>query len=34
MKEIMNKNDLSNSVIFSKGDVLPPQFSRNFIGTA
>jgi quercetin dioxygenase-like cupin family protein len=27
-------NDLCNSVIFPKGDVLPPQFSRNFIGTA
>ena len=27
-------NDLCNSVIFLKGDVLPSQFSRNFIGTA
>jgi quercetin dioxygenase-like cupin family protein len=34
MESIMNTNDLSNSVIFPKGDVLPPQFSRNFIGTA
>jgi quercetin dioxygenase-like cupin family protein len=27
-------NDLCNSVIFPKGDVLPPQFSSHFIGTA
>ncbi len=26
--------DLSNSVIFPKGDVLPPQFSKNFVGQA
>lgn len=28
------KNDLSNSIIFPKGEVLPEQFSKNFIGTA
>lgn len=27
-------NNLSNGVIFPKGDVLPPQFSKNFTGTA
>lgn len=27
-------NDLSSSIIFPKGDKLPPQFSKNFIGTA
>jgi len=30
----MNTNDLSNSVIFPKGDVLPPQISKNFTGKA
>ncbi len=28
------KSDLSNSVIFPKGDVLPPQFRQYFSGTA
>ena len=27
-------NDLSQSVVFPKGDKLPPQFSKYFIGTA
>ncbi len=28
------KNDLRNSVIFPRGDVLPPQFAKNFVGSA